>query len=452
MTQGNEMERMLEEMGEAGRDVAVPTDRLEEALRAGMRRASAERKPARRARVAAARLGAGAAAALLFLALSIRLFPGFALALSQLPGMDAIVRLIAHDRGLAEAVRNDYYQPIGVSRTIDGVTLTVDGVIADESRLVLFYTIADPKGGAAHIDVDRPKFLLPDGSDLEAMYSWGFASPGIESEGPVRTRTGHVDVQFAGGGKLPERFTLEMGLRRGIAPFGGTYEIPVELEARDPAALRTEYAIDRTVELEGQRVTFKRAIVYPTRIAVEAEFDETNGKRIFSFLDLKLVGDDGEEYTEQSSVLSYPSRMIYFEGSSFAIPETLTLRGSAARAVDKEKLDLVVDLGKRRVIDAPDERISLRQMTDWGEELELRFLLQGIDPEDNMLYTVVESTFTDGDGRAYETGNGQTFENREEDGQMFTLRIPKEAYVQPLRFRIFNYPAYVREPFEIRIR
>ena len=65
-------------------------------------------------------------------------------------------RLIAHDRGLAEAVRNDYYQPIGASQTLDGVTLTVDGVIADESRLVLFYTITDPEGNAGRTIASIP--------------------------------------------------------------------------------------------------------------------------------------------------------------------------------------------------------------------------------------------------------------------------------------------------------
>ena len=67
MTREDEMERMLEKMGEAARDVPVPTDRLNEAMRAGLRRARLEHRPARRARIAALRGGAGAAAALLFL-------------------------------------------------------------------------------------------------------------------------------------------------------------------------------------------------------------------------------------------------------------------------------------------------------------------------------------------------------------------------------------------------
>ncbi|TLS51399.1 DUF4179 domain-containing protein [Paenibacillus antri] len=448
------IDRLLEQAGDESRDTVMPEERLDEALRAGIRRASEERRSPRKRRVAAKRIGAGAAAALLFLAVSIRVFPGFALALSQLPGMEAIVRLIAYDRGLAEAVRNDYYQPIGASQTLGGVTLTVDGVIADESRLVLFYTITDPEGGAAYMDVDRPKFRLQDGSELQAMYSWGFVNPGLESEGPIRTRSGHIDVQFAGGAALPDAFALEMGLRRGVTPFGGTYEIPVALEARDPAGLRTEYAIDRTVDLEGQRVTFKRAIVYPTRIAVEAEFDEANSKQIFSFMDLKLIGDDGEEYTEQSSThVDERTRIIYFEGSSFAIPDSLTLTGSRVRAIDKDRLDLVVDLERGSVLEAPDDRIALEQVTDQGEWLELRFLLHGIDEDDKMLYSVVEGAFADGSGRTFETGGGRTFGGTGENGQQFvSFQIPDEAYAQPLTFRIFNYPGYVGEPFEIRIR
>ena len=242
-------------------------------------------------------------------------------------------------------------------------------------------------------------------------------------------------------------------MQRAGTSFGGAYRIPIALELRDPTELRSEYALDRTVELEGQRVTFKRAIIHPTRIAVEAEFDPANSKTIFSFADLKLIGDRGEQFALQSTThVDERTQIVYFEGSSFAIPESLTLTGSRARAVDKDRLALVVDTDKLKVLEAPDDRISLERVTDQGEMLELRLILKGIDPDDNMLYSVVEGAFKDGDGNAYEAGNGHTYGNNGEDGQYVTLRIPDKDYAQPLSFRIFNYPAYVEEPFEIRIR
>ncbi|WP_309119114.1 hypothetical protein [Paenibacillus sp.] len=85
--------------------------------------------------------------------------------------------------------------------------------------------------------------------------------------------------------------------------------------------------------------------------------------------------------------------------------------------------------------------------------MELRFLLRGVDEADNMLYSVVEGAFEDGSGRRYVIGNGHVYgDDGETGGQSVSFQIPDEAYAQPLTFRISNYPSYVREPFEIRIR
>jgi len=449
-TNDERVERWLERAAEAGRDVRVPTERLDEAIRAGLRRAGEARRPLRRLRVAALRSGAAAAIALIILAVSIRVFPGFAAAVSQLPGMDAIVRLIAYDRGLQAAVRNDYYQPLGATRTEDGVTLTVDGVIEDEGRLVLFYTVTDPE--AAYVEIDSPRIRLQDGSGLAAAYSWGYAAPDAAER--ERTRTNHIEIQFGDDIELPRAFTLEAELLREGTPVGGTWELPIELASYDPAELRTEYPIDRVVVMEGQRVTFKRAVVYPTRIAVEAEFDEANTKEIFSFMDLKLIGDDGEEYREQGGIASHGrTRLYYFQGSSFDMPESLTLTGTTARALDKDRLDFVVDTESGVVLRKPDDRLSVAVSRPAGKPIEIRMKVTGIDPDDRTIYSYVDGRFTDASGRPFDTLGGQySTDNGEPESQTGMFEIPDAEYEQPLTFRIFNYPTYVREPFEIRIR
>ncbi|HZG83912.1 DUF4179 domain-containing protein [Paenibacillus sp.] len=436
----------LEEQGKALRGAPVPEGRLDEAIRSGIRRASAESRERRRF----GRAGWSAAAAVvtvLCIAGSIRLSPAFAEAVGRLPGMESIVELIRYDRGLTEAVRNDYYQAIGAYETHGEVTFAVDGVIPDEKRLLIFYTIRDASG-VVGARLHEATLRLPDGS-IASGYSMSYRGSWDGEAAPAYSDV--AELLFTEEADVPAEFTLEVRLATMGLPSDDVWRVPIRIDlAQRPAA---EYRIDRKVDIEGQRVTFSKAIVYPTRIAVELEYDPNNTKEIFSFLDLALIGDGGERFAERSSFLETGlRRTVYFEGSSFSIPESLTLTGSAARAIDKERTHLVVDTGRKRVLEAPDDRISLTSVTDLGDSLELCFELRGVAADDFMIYSVVESEFEDAQGRSYRTGSGQRSARPGDDRQSFALEIPDEAYEQPLRFEIYNYPGYIREPFEIRIR
>ena len=51
--------------------------------------------------------------------------------------MDKLVEYIHKDKGLEGIVANNYYQKIDASQTKDDVTLTIDGVILDETGMVI---------------------------------------------------------------------------------------------------------------------------------------------------------------------------------------------------------------------------------------------------------------------------------------------------------------------------
>src|SRR5690606_32363801 len=82
-----------------------------------------------------------AALLVLTLATTIRVSPAFANAVASIPGMDRIVELIQFDKGLDAVFKNEYYQLMGDSQTIGSATLTIDGIILDESGMNIFYTI-----------------------------------------------------------------------------------------------------------------------------------------------------------------------------------------------------------------------------------------------------------------------------------------------------------------------
>ena len=99
---------------------------------------------AKRAKARAARrrfgvsLGSLAAVAAAFV-IVVNTMPTFALACGNIPILRELAAAVAFSPSLSEAVRHDYVQYVGKSQTVDGVTVTLETVIADQQQLVGFY-------------------------------------------------------------------------------------------------------------------------------------------------------------------------------------------------------------------------------------------------------------------------------------------------------------------------
>ena len=444
-------EANFESEKEALRALPVPSARLEEAIRAGVRRASEERRRPGRIRRAALRAGSIAAAILVLFVVTMRVSPAFAETIGKLPGLDIIAGWFQTDKGLQTAVRNDYFQPLGLEAEQDGWTLRLEGAIPDERRLVLFYTIRRDGVPTKDYRLTNFNFRLPDGASFEGGYGVSQQWFGNDHEEMMQM----ADINFSEGVRLPNEFIFEASPAAYGGSVGPVWQIPVSLKEWGGPDHVAVYELNRTVAIEDQQVQFLKAAVYPTRIVVTVRYDENNEKRIFSMMDLKLTGDRGEVFTTKGAQrIDERTEEIYFEGSSFALPDSLVLSGSAARALDKTNLEIVLDTEQGTLLKAPDERLALEHIFETGNGwVNLKFRLAGIAEDDNMMYSLVESQFTDASGRVFETGYGHIYGTSEENrAQTVIFQIPAEDYEQPLRFKVFNYPSYIREPFEIKIR
>ena len=133
-------------------------ERLEASIAQGIELGKKERR--RRKRRTLQRLGASIAACVLILscAFTIRLSPAFAAFMRDIPGMETFVNLVrdSGDRSLGFALDNDFVQPLQITDEYGGVKLTVDGVIADDGRAVIFYTI-DNRYNDKVVTISSPK-------------------------------------------------------------------------------------------------------------------------------------------------------------------------------------------------------------------------------------------------------------------------------------------------------
>ena len=84
--------------------------------------------------------------------------------------MEGIVSMIRQDKGLMMAIDQSLLQKVGVTDEHDGTSLTVDGIITDESRMVIFYTMKGMKDPEKfNYDID---LLDENGKDLPVAFSY----------------------------------------------------------------------------------------------------------------------------------------------------------------------------------------------------------------------------------------------------------------------------------------
>ena len=57
------------------------------------------------------------------------------------------------------------------------------------------------------------------------------------------------------------------------------------------------YALNEEIEIDNQKMTIKNVTVYPLRVAVDIDFDESNSMKIMEFEDLRIEDEDGEVWS-----------------------------------------------------------------------------------------------------------------------------------------------------------
>ena len=476
------MSNMDERLDGNGTDGGL-SERIEAAISEGIRRGQA--KQARRRMRARRRLGGALAACFLLFAcgFTIRVSPAFASLVREIPGFEKFVDLIrsTQDEGVRLAVDNDFVQPIGVSDEREGMKFTVSGVIADDSRMVLFYEIQLPDKGAYALIGDFRLTDASSGKEVPAMISYQYPEEMKQDTGKTGVQRGTADFNLDKNVMLPEELKLNVTLKTAALPDasaapgrqaglpdlsalearsgpGKEFQVAFRVDRARFADLRREYALNQTVEMEGQSIVFAKAVVSPLKVSLYLDYDGANGKQIFGPGDIRLVDDEGKEWRNFSGSLEKDHPVYHFESPYFNEPKALYVEGTWFRALDKDKLELTVDLDKRKLSGSPDDKLSLYGVSTFGDHIRLDFMLRGLPLEDKNMYALLEDEFTDGRGNKHRMASlsqvsaGHMTYSDEQVEQHAYYYLENKAYPQPLTFRIQQYPDYIRQPYRLQIK
>mgnify|MGYP001286530293 CR=1 FL=1 len=457
-------------------------DRIEAAITDGIRRGQMEttrRSKQRRRRFT----GVIFTTVLLFTCMfTIKVSPVFAAMVRDIPGLEKFVDLINNtsDKGIQLALDNDFIQPIGVSDEHEGMKFTVQGIIADDSRMVVFYDIQLPDKNT-FVQIERVS--LYDGSGKEILSSSSYTTYSEEMKKVIREsgiQRETMVFEIREGKSLPSEVQLEVMLKKSelldssSAPKemiageaenigakdevrGTEFKVTIPIDRARFAGLQQEYIIGESIQIEGQSITFSKAIVSPLRISLYMDYDANNSKQIFGPGDIQFVDDEGAVWKtiSGSSLKDHP--VYHFESPYFKYPKSLTIEGSWFRALDKNKMSVIVDTEKGQLLQAPDGKLNLQGIKTTDKYLKLDFALRNLDSADNMGYSLFEGEFTDADGNIHQKGHREEtsttgFDLSSTVEQHNLQYIDNKTYKQPLTFKIFNYPAYIRNPYKIRIK
>lgn len=267
--------------------------------------------------------------------IAVNVLPTFALACGKVPVLRELAAAVAFSPSLSAAVAHDYVQYVGQSRTADGVTVTVEYVIADEQQMVVFYRTDGAEDCQATC-----RLQSADGGELE-----GYAVTNSGAAGDLK----RLEIHFTDL-TPPEDLVLELRLYAGEKPLEGTYVFSLHLDP-EKTAEAVEVPVDTWVELDGRRLMVESLTLTPTRTVLHLVGDPENDAWLQS-LDFHFTDGDGNVYgMADGSVTAMgepdtPGFYTYYFQSLYFLddPSDLTLCIDGAVWLDKSGPTVTVDL------------------------------------------------------------------------------------------------------------
>ncbi|WP_407270936.1 DUF4179 domain-containing protein [Radiobacillus sp. PE A8.2] len=396
--------------------------------------------------------GLSGVALLLFFVLSVNFIPGFSNVASNIPGLEKVVDLVEYDKGLQDVAKNNYVQVVDKSDTNEEVTFNIDHLIIDKRRLVFFYSI-ETEADYDIVGIRGAKVLDDQG---EVIDEYGVTLSRVDLYKGNNSST--IDFSWIQDQEFTENMTLQLQLvyynekdETEAYEIEGTYDIsfPVDLQK---IQMSKTYDINQSASIDGQVIHFNKLESFPTRQVLYLEYDENNSKKIMQLPGLRLVNEAGETVaTEDSSSLDGNKRIVSMTSNYFQDYEELYIVLDKVMAVDKDKAQVVVDLEKKQLLQAPDDRLELRDvstddnMFQLEDVLGLYFTFDKEEDGDEILRFEMAG-FTDATGQEF--GSVTNYSSTNDFGYF----IEDRQYSNPITIELFQYPAYIEGDIRVRVK
>lgn len=349
--------------------------------------------------------------------LLVNLSVPFARACGNVPLLRELAKAVAWSPSLSAAVENDYVQPMGMTQTENGVTVTVEYIIVDMKQLNVYFTLdsreypqleADcqislpgeqggystssgdfntPNGQLRSARVDFVESDLPEALELTVQVYAGQGSE--EPAEPSTARAGEEDPFAAPSGKEPD-YLVE-------------FTFPLEFDPTFTAKGEV-IPVDAVFTLDGRTVSITEAEAYPTHMRLNFHTDPANDAWLTG-LTFYMEDETGHQFQpNRNGLLSSgmtggsDDSTVWLDSPYFSRSRRLTLHITGAEWLDKEAPRVRLDLAEGTAENLP---ANIRFLT--AEKLSGGWIVSFLAPfrEENLMYSLFSHTFWDEEGQEY---------------------------------------------------
>ncbi|KOS62931.1 DUF4179 domain-containing protein [Lysinibacillus sp. FJAT-14222] len=347
---------------------------------------------------------------------SIRVSPTIASQVAKIPGFKEIVLAVVRDKGIKDIVDNGYYEEINTTQSKNGLSLTLQGVIADNSGLVLYYD-ADATFDMSELYLEEVKLFQGD-KEIE-----GGASFTNHQSNQTRFSSS-VDYSYS----EPFAYTSKdfKVVFRFYEKDKGNIEITIPFSLQNEIAKEKIITANRIVDVGGQKFTITQIRRSPLRTSIDIELDEANTMQILALDDIAVETENGErrEGIKYGLSLGGDNRDGKFtfnlQSNYFHDSDSLKILIGAVHAVPKGEDYIEVDFGTKEVLMKPDYLdwdISVTQQgvsvaaKKWDDRMRHSFLNSAVKADGTTLeYT--GSSFSDDEQYLYATEDFENYDGK----------------------------------------
>lgn len=406
-------------------EIQIDSEMLNDAIQKGLQIGKMEAKNRQRKRKKLFYSFAAVAILVIAFVTTIRISPAFANAVASLPGMEKIVERIQYDKGIKGIVENDYYQSVHATEQKDDVTLTIKGVILDETGMVVSYVLE------ALYSIENIKY-----KEIRLLHEGKKVVSSMMYDAPNQKHPNRKEDLFHFIFKEPrlfenQDFILEIELNtKENTVFSIPFQVPQLAEEGKV------YKLNQEVEIEHQKMTIETVTIYPLRIAVQVTFDKSNSMKLLHFEDMRIEDDQGEVWGKiQNGISGVVSEgnieTYYLQSNYFERPEKLFLKFEKMQALPNEDAYLIVDTIKKKVLHKP--RIGNFEVTN----ITTGSIAGRVEIKEDLPYSFF-SSIENANGEM--VGMKQETNSRDEEFSEFWLEFESQDAVNPLKFEIYAYP------------
>ena len=329
-------------------------------------------------------IGAITSIFIIFVAM-VNISPTVASAMERIPGLRQLAAAVSFSPTLQMAVEHDYVQRMGLTQTINDITMSIEHVMVDQRQLHIFYTLDSPIYFNMHFSVT-----------LQGA-QWDFmTSPNeVNENGEIRQLTIGFEDQ------VPDVVFLEIGVMDN--EYIGIQETTPEALATFVFKLELDTAftqqgevitLDYDFVLDGQRLTLTTVEINPTHMSVNFTADDNNTAWLRE-LQFYFEDENGKRFYppdgSQTKNLPAENYMMlgthYLESAYFSGSKSLTMFIEEVEWLDKME-DVRIDLASGTTDRLPDHmHLEEIEKVDGGWMLSFSIFEHGERHLHQLIYT-----------------------------------------------------------------